>query len=160
MPPAKITDPWPLMRDVVTAVVNGLHRGRFIEDTLEALVRPAWRGLRVEHARDQGQRRSRCIVHAPPASRGCRPRSSRMHVTEVLSRVQSRPQDRRRPSARMPPAGSFVAVPALVAPDGLARGPQPDRRPCIIEFLPAPRATQATRSIEFVEMRRARCSAG
>ena len=38
MPSAELPDPWPRLREVVTAVVSALRSGRFIEEGLEALV--------------------------------------------------------------------------------------------------------------------------
>ncbi len=108
MPPSKTTDPWPLMRDVVTAVVTGLHRGRFIEETLEALcvqlgATSAWSTLETKGGGPMHRSRTASF-------RGVSPAILAMHVTDVLSQVQTKLRTVAGPVPYVS-EGSFIAVP-------------------------------------------------
>lgn len=146
MPPSKITDPWPLMRDVVTAVVNGLHRGRFIEETLEALcvqlgAASAWSTLETKGGGPMHRSRTASFQGVSPAVLA-------MHVTEVLNQVQTK---LRTVAGAVPytSGGSFIAVPLWSHPTASPKG-----RSLIgamyMEFLGDEGTQSAT--IEFVEM--------
>ncbi|MBW2379447.1 MAG: sigma-54-dependent Fis family transcriptional regulator [Deltaproteobacteria bacterium] len=146
MPPSKITDPWPLMRDVVTAVVNGLHRGRFIEDTLEALcvqlgAASAWSTLETKGGGPMHRSRTASFQGVSPAILAT-------HVTEVLRQVQTKLKTVAGP-VPYTSGGSFIAVPLWSHPTASPKG-----RSLIgamyMEFL-GDEGTQST-TIEFVEM--------
>ena len=113
-------DPWPRMREVVASVVTGLHGGRFIEETLEALciqlgATSAWSTLETK-GRGGPMHRSRTA-----GFQGVPPAVLAQHVTEMLSRVQG---DLRTVAGPVPyaPAGSFVAVPLWSRPTASPRG--------------------------------------
>lgn len=96
------------MRTVVNAVVEGLHRGRFIEDTLEALCRSvgassAWSTLETKGGGPMHRSRTAGFQGVSPAVLA-------MHVTEVLKEVQTK---LRTVSGPVPyaPQGSFIAIP-------------------------------------------------
>ena len=113
MPPSSPTEPWPRLRDVVEASVTGLHRGRFIEETLEALcvqlgAASAWSTLETKGGGPMHRSRTTSF-------RGVAPAILAMHVSDVLDQVQSK---LRTVAGRVPyaPDGSFVAVPLWSQP--------------------------------------------
>lgn len=134
------------MRDVVTAVVNGLHRGRFIEDTLEALcvqlgAASAWSTLETKGGGPMHRSRTAGFQGVSPAILA-------MHVTEVLKQVQTKLKTVAGP-VPYTSGGSFIAVPLWSHPKASPKG-----RSLIgsmyMEFL-GDEGTQRT-IIEFVEM--------
>jgi DNA-binding NtrC family response regulator len=117
---AENPDPWPRMREVVASVVTGLHGGRFIEETLEALcaqlgATSAWSTLETK-GEGGPMHRSRTA-----GFRGVPPAVLAQHVTEMLSRVQG---DLRTVAGPVPysPTGSFVAAPLWSRPTVSRRG--------------------------------------
>lgn len=108
------------MRDIVTAVVNGLHSGRFIEETLEALcvqlgATSAWSTLETKGGSGP-MHRSRT-----ESFRGISPAVLAQHVTDVLSQVQT---GLRTVAGPVPYAstGSFAGVPLWSRPTSSGRG--------------------------------------
>ena len=119
MPKVDITDPWPRLRDVLAAAVNGLQGGRFIEETLEATcvqlgAASAWSTLEAKGSGPLHRSRTASF-------RGVAPAVLALHVEEVLGRVQKelRPVAGRVAYA---PEGSFVAVPLWSRPAPSAKG--------------------------------------
>lgn len=115
----KPTEPWPRVRDVVEASVMGLHRGRFIEETLEALcvqlgAASAWSTLETKG--NGPMHRSRTT-----SFRGVAPAVLAMHVADVLSQVQSKLKTVAGP-VPYAPDGSFIAVPLWSLPTGSSQG--------------------------------------
>jgi DNA-binding NtrC family response regulator len=115
----EITNPWPSMRDIVSAVVTGLHRGRFIEETLEALcvqvgASSAWSTLETKGGGPMHRSRTASF-------RGVAPAVLAQHVTESLSQVQAELKTLAGP---VPYAseGSFTAVPLWSHPTVSGRG--------------------------------------
>ena len=115
----EITNPWPRMRDIVSAVVTGLHRGRFIEETLEALcaqvgASSAWSTLETKGGGPMHRSRTASF-------RGVAPAILAQHVTESLSQVQAELETLAGP---VPYAseGSFTAVPLWSHPTASGRG--------------------------------------
>lgn len=113
-------DPWPRMREVVSSVVTGLHDGRFIEETLEALCRElgatsAWSTLETKGGGGPMHRSRTAGFHGVP------PAVLAEHVTETLGRVQT---ELRTIAGPVPYAttGSFVAVPLWSLPTSSRRG--------------------------------------
>lgn len=113
-------DPWPRMREIVASVVTGLHHGRFIEETLEALcvqlgATSAWSTLETKGAGGP-MHRSRTA-----GFRGVPPAVLAQHVTEMLSRVQ---REIKTVAGPVPYAaiGSFAAVPLWSHPSSSGRG--------------------------------------
>jgi len=119
MVPANPKDPWPRIRDVVEASVTGLHRGRFIEETLEALcvqlgAASAWSTLETKGGGPMHRSRTTSF-------RGVAPAVLAMHVADVLSQVQTK---LKAVAGSVPyaPDGSFIAVPLWSSPVASARG--------------------------------------
>jgi DNA-binding NtrC family response regulator len=113
------TNPWPRMRDIVSAVVNGLHGGRFIEATLEALcvqigASSAWSTLETKGGGPMHRSRTASF-------RGVSPAVLAMHVTESLSQVQTGLKTIAGP-VPYAPEGSFAAVPLWSHPTASGRG--------------------------------------
>ena len=115
-----VTNPWPRMRDIVSAVVTGLHRGRFIEETLEALclqigATSAWSTLETKGSGGP-MHRSRTA-----SFRGVSPAVLARHITDSLGRVQTELETIAGP---VPYAteGSFIAVPLWSHPTASGRG--------------------------------------
>ena len=115
-----VTNPWPRMRDIVSAVVTGLHGGRFIEATLEALcvqlgATSAWSTLETKGSVGP-MHRSRTA-----SFRGVSPAVLAQHVTDSLGRVQTELESIAGP---VPYAskGSFIAVPLWSRPRRRAAG--------------------------------------
>jgi DNA-binding NtrC family response regulator len=146
MASVEITDPWPRMRDVVTAVVTGLRGGRFIEETLESLcvqvgASSAWSTLETKGGGGP-MHRSRTA-----GFRGVPPAVLALHVTDVLKRVKT---ELKTVAGPVPYAseGSFAAVPLWSHPTASGRG-----RKLIgamyLEF-PGAQGTNAS-TLEFVE---------
>ena len=113
MPPSSPKEPWPRLRDVVEASVTGLHRGRFIEETLEALcvqlgAASAWSTLETKGGGPMHRSRTSSF-------RGVAPAILAMHVSDVLGQVQSKLKT---VAGRVPyaPDGSFIAVPLWSQP--------------------------------------------
>jgi len=141
----EITNPWPRMRDIVSAVVTGLHSGRFIEETLEALcvqigASSAWSTLETKGAGPMHRSRTASFRGVPPAVLA-------QHVTESLSQVQA---DLKTIAGPVPYAteGSFAAVPLWSRPTASRRG-----RTLIGAMYLEFRGDQGTRKevLEFVE---------
>jgi DNA-binding NtrC family response regulator len=114
------SDPWPRMREVVASVVTGLHGGRFIEETLEALcaqlgATSAWSTLETKGGSGP-MHRSRTA-----GFRGVPPAILAQHVTEMLGRVQSEFKTVAGP-VPYAPTGSFVAAPLWSRPTTSGRG--------------------------------------
>ncbi len=112
-------DPWPRLRDVVEASVTGLHRGRFIEETLEALcvqlgAASAWSTLETKGGGPMHRSRTTSF-------RGVAPAILAMHVSDVLDQVQSKLKAVAGP-VPYAPDGSFIAVPLWSAPASSTRG--------------------------------------
>jgi DNA-binding NtrC family response regulator len=108
------------MREIVSSVVTGLHDGRFIEETLEALcvqlgATSAWSTLETKGGGGP-MHRSRTS-----GFRGVAPAVLAQHVTETLSRVQV---ELKTIAGAVPyaPKGSFVAVPLWSSPTSSQRG--------------------------------------
>lgn len=119
MAPQSSQQPWPRLRDVVEASVTGLHRGRFIEETLEALctqlgAASAWSTLQTKGGGPMHRSRTTSF-------RGVAPAILAMHVSDVLQQVQSK---LRTVAGRVPyaPDGSFIAVPLWSQPSGSSKG--------------------------------------
>ncbi|MBW2685886.1 MAG: sigma-54-dependent Fis family transcriptional regulator [Deltaproteobacteria bacterium] len=113
-------DPWPRMREVVASAVMGLHGGRFIEETLEALcvqlgATSAWSTLETKSGGGP-MHRSRTA-----GFRGVPPAVLAQHVTDTLSRVQVEPKTVAGP-VPYAPMGSFAAVPLWSLPTSSRRG--------------------------------------
>jgi len=115
----EITNPWPRMRDIVSAVVTGLHGGRFIEETLNALcvqigASSAWSTLEIKGGGPLHRSRTASFRGVPPAVLA-------QHVTESLSQVQAGIKTIAGP---VPYAseGSFAAVPLWSHPTASGRG--------------------------------------
>ena len=101
-------DLWSRMNDIIEAVVTGLHSGKFIEETLEALcvsvgASSVWSTLEVKGGGPMHRSRTASF-------RGVSPAVLALHVTEVLGEVQSK---LRVVAGPVPYAdeGSFIAVP-------------------------------------------------
>jgi transcriptional regulator with GAF, ATPase, and Fis domain len=119
MPPSNPTEPWPRLRDVVEASVTGLHRGRFIEETLEALcvqlgAASAWSTLETKGSGPM--HRSRTMRF-----RGVAPAILAMHVSDVLDQVHTKLKTVAG-SVPYAPDGSFIAVPLWSQPAGSSKG--------------------------------------
>jgi len=115
----KPTEPWPRVRDVVEASVMGLHRGRFIEETLEALcvqlgAASAWSTLETKGGGPMHRSRTTNF-------RGVAPAVLAMHVSDVLSQVQSKLKTVAGP-VPYAPDGSFIAVPLWSLPTASSQG--------------------------------------
>jgi len=115
----EISNPWPRMREIVSAVVTGLHGGRFIEETLEALcveigASSAWSTLETKGSGPMHRSRTASFRGVPPAVLA-------QHVTDVLTRVQT---ELKTIAAPVPYAseGSFAAVPLWSQPASSGRG--------------------------------------
>jgi len=115
----KTIDPWPRMKELVEAAVNGLHRGHFIEDTLEALcvqldAASAWSTLETKAGGPLHRSRTASFQGVAPAVLA-------MHVTDVLTRVQT---ELKIVAGPVPYAseGSFIAVPLWSHPTSSSRG--------------------------------------
>ena len=119
MPPLDPTEPWPRLRNVVEASVTGLHRGRFITETLEALcvqlgAASAWSTLETKG--DGPMHRSRTT-----SFRGVAPAILAMHVGDVLEQVRSKLKTVAGP-VPYAPDGSFIAVPLWSQPTPSSQG--------------------------------------
>lgn len=119
MSSSKPTEPWPRVRDVVEASVMGLHRGRFIEETLEALcvqlgAASAWSTLETKGGGPMHRSRTTNF-------RGVAPAVLAMHVSDVLNRVQSELKTIAGP-VPYAPNGSFIAVPLWSLPTASSQG--------------------------------------
>ena len=119
MPPSKMTDSLPLVRNVVTAIVTGLHKGRFIEETLEALcvqlgAASAWSTLETKGRGPMHRSRTASFVGVSPAVLA-------EHVDGVLGEVQVKLKTVAGP---VPYAaeGSFIAVPLWSHPKPSSEG--------------------------------------
>ena len=115
-----VTNPWPRMRDIVSAVVTGLHGGRFIEETLESLcvqlgASSAWSTLETKDASGP-MHRSRTA-----SFRGVPPAVLAQHVTDSLKQVQTSAKSIAGP-VPYSPEGSFTAVPLWSHPTTSRRG--------------------------------------
>ncbi|MEM8609273.1 MAG: sigma 54-interacting transcriptional regulator [Myxococcota bacterium] len=113
------TEPWPRMEDIVAAAVSGLHSGRFMEQTLEALcvamgASSAWSTLETHGG-------GRLHRSRTASFRGVSPAVLAEHVTLVLSDVQTQ---LRTTSGRVPYAerGSFIAIPLWSRPQSARAG--------------------------------------
>ncbi len=120
MSAAENPDPWPRMREIVESVVTGLHGGRFIEETLEALctqlgATSAWSTLETKGGGDP-MHRSRTA-----GFRGVPPAVLAQHVTEMLRRVQT---ESKTVAGPVPYAstGSFIAAPLWSRPSVTRHG--------------------------------------
>jgi DNA-binding NtrC family response regulator len=120
MPAPDQRDPWPRIREVVASVVTGLHDGRFIEETLEALcvqigATSAWSTLETKGSSGPMHRSRTAGFHGVP------PAVLAQHVTEMLGRIQ---RELRTIAGAVPYAetGSFVAVPLWSRPTASSRG--------------------------------------
>jgi len=107
------------VRDVVEASVMGLHRGRFIEETLEALcvqlgAASAWSTLETKGGGPMHRSRTTNF-------RGVAPAVLAMHVSDVLNRVQSELKTIAGP-VPYAPNGSFIAVPLWSLPTASSQG--------------------------------------
>jgi transcriptional regulator with GAF, ATPase, and Fis domain len=119
MPSNKPTEPWPRVRDVVEASVVGLHRGRFIEETLEALcvqlgAASAWSTLETKGGGPMHRSRTTSFQGVAPATLA-------MHVKDVLSQVESKLVTVAGP-VPYAPGGSFIAVPLWSLPTASSQG--------------------------------------
>lgn len=119
MPPANPREPWPRLRDVVEASVTGLHRGRFIEETLEALCEQlgaasAWSTLQTKGGGPMHRSRTTSF-------RGVAPAILAMHVSDVLDQVHTKLKTVAG-SVPYAPDGSFIAVPLWSQPAGSSKG--------------------------------------
>jgi DNA-binding NtrC family response regulator len=115
----EITNPWPRMREIVSAVVTGLHGGRFIEETLEALcvqvgASSAWSTLETRGGGPMHRSRTASF-------RGVAPAVLAQHVTESLTQAQT---ELKTIAGPVPYAseGSFAAVPLWSRPTVSGRG--------------------------------------
>jgi hypothetical protein len=116
---SEISNPWPRTRDVISAVVTGLHGGRFIEETLEALcvqlgASSAWSTLETKGGGPMHRSRTAGV-------RGVSPAELARRVTDVLARVQTEPKTIAG-SVPFDPDGSFAAVPLWSLPTTAGRG--------------------------------------
>jgi Nif-specific regulatory protein len=108
------------MREVVASVVTGLHGGRFIEETLEALcvqlgATSAWSTLETKGSGGPMHRsRTAGFQGVPPAVLA-------QHVMEMLSQAQSGLKTVAGP-VPYAPTGSFVATPLWSRPTTSRRG--------------------------------------
>lgn len=107
------------MREIISAVVTGLHSGRFIEETLEALcvqvgASSAWSTLETKGRGPMHRSRTASF-------RGVSPAVLAQHVTEVLDRVQTELKVIADP-VPYAPQGSFAAVPLWSHPTASGRG--------------------------------------
>jgi DNA-binding NtrC family response regulator len=114
-----IKDPWPRLREVLAAAVNGLQGGRFIEETLEATcvqlgAASAWSTLETKGG--GAMHRSRTA-----SFRGVAPAVLALHVDQMLTRVQKEAKTVAGP-VEYAPEGSFVAVPLWSRPSRSAKG--------------------------------------
>ncbi len=139
------TDTWSKMPNVVNAVIEGLHRGRFIEETLEALCRSlgaasAWSTLEAKGGGPMHRSRTAGFQGVPPAVLA-------MHVTDVLKQVQTklRPVSGPVPYAEQ---GSFIAVPLWSHPTA-SRGGRSFVGAMYLEFLKDEGTRQAV--VEFAD---------
>jgi sigma-54 specific flagellar transcriptional regulator A len=119
MPSSNPKDPWPHIREVVEASVTGLHRGRFIEETLESLcvqlgAASAWSTLETKGGGPMHRSRTTSF-------RGVSPAVLAMHVSDVLDQVQSKLKTVAGP-VPYAPDGSFIAVPLWSEPPGSPKG--------------------------------------
>jgi DNA-binding NtrC family response regulator len=119
MPSTYPTDAWPRLRDVIEASVSGLHRGRFIEETLEALcvrmgAASAWSTLETKGGGPMHRSRTTSF-------RGVAPAVLAMHVADVLQQVQT---TLKTVAGAVPyaPNGSFIAVPLWSEPTSSPKG--------------------------------------
>ncbi|MEM9195311.1 MAG: sigma 54-interacting transcriptional regulator [Myxococcota bacterium] len=133
------------MSDIIAAVVTGLHSGRFIEETLEALcvavgAASAWSTL--ELSGDGPMHRSRTT-----SFQGVSPAVLAQHVTEVLGQVEG---GLRAVAGSVPYAssGSFIAVPLWSGP-GSSRSGRKLLGAMYMEFPGTQGSSPAT--VEFVE---------
>ncbi len=108
MPPEETLDPWPRLRDVVTAIVASLRAGQFIEEGLEALcvelgATSAWSTLETKAGAPMHRSRTARFQGASPAVLA-------QHVTETLGQVQ---RELRTIAGYVPyaTAGSFAGIP-------------------------------------------------
>ena len=115
----EITNPWPRMREIISAVVRGLHGGRFIEETLEALcvqvgASSAWSTLETKGGGPMHRSRTASFRGVPPAVLA-------QHVTESLTRAQT---ELKTIAGSVPYAseGSFTALPLWSHPTASGRG--------------------------------------
>jgi two-component system response regulator AtoC len=116
---AETSNPWPRLREVVDAVVTGLHEGRFIEETLEAVcvqlgAASAWSTLETKGGGPMHRSRTTSF-------RGVAPAVLALHVHDVLNQVQSKLKP---VAGRVPYAtdGSFIAVPLWSRPTSSRKG--------------------------------------
>jgi len=107
------------MREIVSAVVAGLHGGRFIEDTLEALcvqvgASSAWSTLETKGGGPMHRSRTASFRGVPPVVLA-------QHVTESLSQAQT---ELKTVAGPVPYAssGSFAALPLWSHPTTSGRG--------------------------------------
>jgi DNA-binding NtrC family response regulator len=119
MPLSDPTEPWPRLRDVVEASVTGLHRGRFITETLEALcvqlgAASAWSTLETKGGGPMHRSRTTSF-------RGVAPAILAMHVGDVLSQVRTKLKTVAGP-VPYSPDGSFIAVPLWSQPTPSSQG--------------------------------------
>jgi len=119
MPSINPKDPWPRVRDVVEASVTGLRRGRFIEETLEALcvqlgAASAWSTLETKGGGPMHRSRTTSFQGVSPAVLA-------VHVDDVLARVQTKLKT---VAGAVPYSadGSFIAVPLWSEPAGSPQG--------------------------------------
>jgi Nif-specific regulatory protein len=108
MPSTEISEPWPRLREVVTAVVTALRSGQFIEEGLEALcvelgATSAWSTLETKSGAPMHRSRTTNF-------RGVSPAILAQHVTETLAQVQD---EARTVAGYVPYAttGSFAGIP-------------------------------------------------
>jgi DNA-binding NtrC family response regulator len=145
MPAEDRKEPWPQMSDIISAVVTGLHSGRFIEETLEALcvalgATSAWSTLEITGGGPMHRSRTTSFQGVSPAVLA-------QHVTEVLGRVEGR---LRAVAGPVPYAseGSFIAVPLWSRPDS-SRAGRKLVGAMYMEFLGDQGSSKS--SVEFVE---------
>jgi DNA-binding NtrC family response regulator len=133
------------MSDIISAVVTGLHSGRFIEETLEALcvavgATSAWSTLEITGGGPMHRSRTTSFQGVAPAVLA-------RHVTEVLGQVEG---GLRAVAGPVPYSteGSFIAVPLWSRP-----GPSRSGRRLVgamyMEFLGGQGSSRST--VEFVE---------
>ena len=108
MSSTELSDPWPRLREVLTAVVTSLRAGKFIEEGLEALcaelgATSAWSTLETKSGAPMHRSRTTNF-------RGVAPAVLAQHVTEILAQVQG---DMRTIAGYVPYAttGSFAGIP-------------------------------------------------
>jgi DNA-binding NtrC family response regulator len=119
MPLSDPTEPWPRLRDVVEASVTGLHRGRFITETLEALcvqlgAASAWSTLETKGGGPMHRSRTTSF-------RGVAPAILAVHVGDVLGQVRTKLKTVAGP-VPYSPDGSFIAVPLWSQPTPSSQG--------------------------------------